>query len=301
MSVRTLVAAIALASAGLGAVHAQLPGPVRTEDRAEAGTGATLVVVAPESLCEPDFELMVTRTIPEGGRRYVFQAPVKPPECRWTIADVRPGEYQAVLQKARGDQRVVAMSRLDVYSGSTWTTTIAPMTATVEGLVTVQRIPVAGAYVEAKQNGDAGWSWEGRTDRDGYYRLAVQADTDLRVRVMLPDALNSIFPQCRGFSPGVNRRDFDLPPGRIDVVLVPREGQIHSTQIYLIDSGPVTGRGATVTVTARVERAFVGLEYGKHRLRATTFTYDHDFDAVDVVLTPDEPVKRVSLSVPYSR
>jgi hypothetical protein len=64
MSVRTLVAAIALASAGLGAVHAQLPGPVRTEDRAEAGTGATLVVVAPESLYEPDLELMVTRSTP---------------------------------------------------------------------------------------------------------------------------------------------------------------------------------------------------------------------------------------------
>jgi hypothetical protein len=150
MSVRTLVAAIALASAGLGAVHAQLPGPVRTEDPAESGTGATLVVVAPESLCEPDLELMVTRTIPEGGRRYVFQAPVKPPECRWTIADVRQGEYQAVLQKARGDQRVVAMSRLDVYPGSTWTTTIAPMTATVEGLVyAIRRTGLVSERAEA--------------------------------------------------------------------------------------------------------------------------------------------------------
>jgi hypothetical protein len=99
----------------------------------------------------------------------------------------------------------------------------------------------------------------------------------------------------------VNRRDFDLPPGRIDVTLVPREGQIHSTQIYLIDNGPVTGRGATVTVTGRVARPFVGLEYGKHHVRATTFEYDRDFDAVEVVLTPEEPVKRISLSVPYSR
>jgi hypothetical protein len=29
--------------------------------------------------------------------------------------------------------------------------------------------------------------------------------------------------------------------------------------------------------------------------------FDRDFDAVDVVLTPDEPVRRISLSVPYSR
>lgn len=299
---RILVVLIALATAGLGRVHAQLSGPVRTEDPVPAGTGATLVVVAPDPLCAPDLELMVTRSMPEGGgRRYVFQAPVKRPECRWTVTDVPAGAYQAVLQKARGDQRVVAMSRLDVHPGSTWTTTIAPMPDTVEGLVSVQRIPVAGAYVEAKQHGDAGWSWEGRTDRDGFYRLAVQAETGLCVRVMIPNALNGIFPECQGFGSGVNRRDFDLPPGRIDVTLIPREGQIHSTQIYLMDNGPVTGRGATVTVTARVERPFVGLEFGKHHVRATTFEYDRDFDAVDVVLTPEEPAKRISLSVPYSR
>lgn len=163
---RVLVAVIALATGGFGR-DTQLPGPVRTEDPAPVGTGATLVVVAPDTLCAPDLELMVTHSIPDGGgRRYVFQAPVQPPECRWTVPDVPAGEYQAVLQKARGDQRVVAVSRLDVHPGSTWTTTIAPLPDTVEGLVSVQRIPVVGAYVEAKQHGDAGWSWEGRTDRD---------------------------------------------------------------------------------------------------------------------------------------
>jgi hypothetical protein len=162
LACRIAVAAIALVSLEVGGMHSQLPGPVRTEHPGEAGTGGTLVVVAPENLCEPDLELMVARTIPYGGgRRYVFQTPVKPPECRWTIGDVPQGEYQAVLQKARGDQRVVAMSRIDVQPGSTWTTTIAPMRATVEGLVTVQRIPVVGAYVEVKQDDGAGWSWEG--------------------------------------------------------------------------------------------------------------------------------------------
>ena len=297
---RLLVVVIALAAAGIGRVHAQLSGPVRTEDPVPAGTGATLVVVAPDALCAPDLELLVSRTVPSG-RRYVFQTPVIPPQCRWTIADVRPGDYQAVLQRARGDQRVVAMSRLDVHPGSTWTATIAPMNATVEGLITVQRIAVVGAYVEVQQNGDPGWSWEGRTDSDGYYRLAVQADTDLCVRVMLPNALNSIFPQCLGFGAGVNRRDFDLPPGRIDVVLVPRDGSIHPTQILLEDSGGGWAGSASVTVTGRVERSFVALQYGKHHVRATTMEYDRDFDAVDVVLTPDEPVKRISLSVPYSR
>jgi hypothetical protein len=296
---RILVAVIALATGGHGLVHAQLSGPVRTEDPVPAGTGATLIVVAPETLCAPDLELMVSRTVP-GGRRYVFQTPVIPPECRWTIADVRPGDYQAVLKKARGDERVVAMSRLDTHPGSTWTTTIAPMNATMEGLVTVQRVALPDALVEVKQFGAPGWSWEGQTDSEGYYRLAVQADTDLCIRVMLPNALNSIL-QCHGFGPGVNRRDVDLPPGRIDVVLVPHDGPIHATPILLTDSSPGPSMSASASVTGRTERSFVALQYGKHHVRATTMEYDRDFDAVDVVLTPDEPVKRISLSVPYSR
>ena len=296
MSVRIVVAVIALASAGLDGMHVQLPGPVRTEDPVPAGTGATLIVVAPGTLCAPDLELIVSRTTT--GRQYVFQTPVTPPECRWTIADVLPGDYQAVLQKARGGQRMVGMSRLDVHPGSTWTMTIAPMNAAVEGLITVQRIAVAGAYVEVKQNGDPGLSWEGRTDNDGYYRIAVQADTDLCIRVMLPNALNSMSPQCLGFGPGLNHRDFDLPPGRIDVVLLPRDGPIHPTPILLAES---SAGSASVTVTGRAERSFVALPYGKHHVRATTMEFDRDFDAVDVVLTPDEPVKRISLSVPYSR
>jgi len=296
-----VVAAIALATIGLGRVDAQLLGPVRTEDPVPAGTGATLVVVAPDTLCGPDLELMVSRTVPGGGgRRYVFQTPVKPPECRWTIADVRPGDYQAVLKKARGDQRVVAMSRLDVHPGSAWTTTIAPMNATVEGLITVQRIAIPDAYVEVEQRSGPGWSWDGRTDSEGYYRLAVQADTDLCIRVMLPNALNNTL-QCHAFGAGVNRRDFDLPPGRIDIVLVPHDGPIHATPILLVDSGVGSATSASVTVTARAERSFVALPYGKHHVRATTMEYDRDFDAVDVVLTPEAPVKRVSLSVPYSR
>ena len=293
---RIFVVVIALAAGEFGRVHSQFPGRVRTEDPAPVGTGATLVVVAPDTLCAPDLELLVSRTTT--GRQYVFQTPVRPPECRWTIADVRPGDYQAVLQRARGDQRMVGMSRLDVHPGSTWTTTIAAMNATVEGLITVQRIVVPGAYVEVKQNGDPGLSWEGRSDNDGYYRLAVQADTDLCIRVMLPNALNSMSPQCLGFGSGLNRRDFDLPPGRIDVVLVPRDGPVYPTPILLAESS--AGR-ASVSITGRVERSFVALPYGKHHVRATTMEFDRDFDAVDVVLTPDEPVRRISLSVPYSR
>lgn len=297
---RIVVAVIALATAALGRMDVQLLGPARTEEPVPVGTGATLIVVAPETLCVPDLELMVSRTVP-GGRRYVFQTPVIPPQCRWTIADVRPGDYQAVLKKARGDQRVVAMSRLDIHPGSTWTTTIAPMNATVEGLVSVQRVAIPDALVEVKQFGAPGWSWEGRTDREGYYHLAVQADSDLCIRVMLRNALNSIL-ECHGFGPGVNRRDVDLPPGRIDVVLVPHEGPIHSTPILLTDNSPGgPAMSASASVTGRTERSFVALQYGKHHVRATTMEYDRDFDAVDVVLTPDEPVKRVSLSVPYSR
>jgi hypothetical protein len=131
---------LALISTGIG-VAVQLPGPVRTEAPVPRGTGATLVVSAPEALCRDDVELMVTRTIVDG-RRYVFQAPVRPPVCQWVVEDARPGEYHASLQMARGDQRIVAMSQFDVVVGVTSKITIQPLAATVDGLISVDGIPV---------------------------------------------------------------------------------------------------------------------------------------------------------------
>jgi hypothetical protein len=63
LACRIAVAAIAFVSLEVGGQRSQLPGPVRTENPVEAGTGGTLVVVAPENLCQPDLELMVARTI----------------------------------------------------------------------------------------------------------------------------------------------------------------------------------------------------------------------------------------------
>jgi hypothetical protein len=121
-------------TAGFTSLPEQLSGPVRTEEPAAPGNGARLIVIAPENLCSADLELIVARRI-WSGRRYVFQTPVTPPQCRWTITDVRSGDYQAVLRKARGDRRIVAISRLDVHPGSTWTTTVSPLAGTVEGLI----------------------------------------------------------------------------------------------------------------------------------------------------------------------
>lgn len=94
----------------------QLAGAVRTEAPLPSGTGATVVLTAPEALCRDDVELMVSRTV-FAGRNAVFQAPVAPPVCEWVIEDARPGEHQAVLQMARGDRRIVAMSQFDAIAG----------------------------------------------------------------------------------------------------------------------------------------------------------------------------------------
>ncbi len=253
--------------------------------------------MAPEHMCSREPELLVTRTV-SGGRQHVFQTPVTPPECRWTIADVPPGNYQAVLRLAHGDQRIVAMAHTEVHPASTWTMSVSPLAGTVEGLISVGGIPAGrGVFVQVIQNGAPGWAWDTRTDSDGYYTLAVAPDDSLCVRVTLPNALNFKSSRCGGFGPGVNRRDFDIPPGRIDVTLVPRDGPIHHTPILLILDGMSVG----VTVAGRVARPFVGLDYGRHRLRATTMDYEHEFDSKEIVLSEKEPLKSVTLSVPYSR
>jgi hypothetical protein len=293
--------AVAVGTIELTSTTKQLSRPVRTEERAQPGNGATLVVVAPQSLCSADVELTVARTISQG-RQYVFQTPVAPPECRWVLGEVWPGDYQAVLQRARGDRRVVGLSRLDVYPGSTWTTTVSPLAATVEGLISSDGRPVGSAHIEVFQNGPPGWSWETRTDNEGYYEVAVAPDESLCIRVRLVQSLNlAAHPQCGGFGPDSNRRDFDIPPGRIIITLAPRDGPIHDTQILLVLSSPGLGMSGGVSVTGRSEHSFAGLKFGKYRLRATTMDDSHNFDAVEVVLSPDEPVKNVTLSVPYSR
>ena len=106
---------LALISTGINLAE-QLAGAVRTEAPLSSGTGATVVVTAPEALCRDDVELMVSRTV-FAGRNAVFQAPVAPPVCQWVIEDARPGEYQAVLQMARGDRRIIAMSQFDAIGG----------------------------------------------------------------------------------------------------------------------------------------------------------------------------------------
>jgi hypothetical protein len=64
-------------------------------------------------------------------------------------------------------------------------------------------------------------------------------------------------------------------------------------------AGPAMSVG--VTITSRTERSFEGLMLGKQRVRATTMDYSRDFDAAEVVLTEDEPIKAITLSVLYSR
>ena len=229
----------------------QLPGPVRTETPLPPGTGATLVIGAPERLCRADVELLVARTV-FAGRNYVFQTPVTPPACEWVIEDVRPGDYQAVLQMARGDRRVVAMSSLEVFAGSTWKLLIAPLAATVEGLITVEGVPVAGAHVEVKQNRAPGWSWEARTDSSGHYSVTLMPLEHMCVRVTLPDAINPLSAgRCQDIGNGTNRQDLDIPGGRIEVTMVPREGPILDTPVLLGLTRPESSISVGVTVTAR--------------------------------------------------
>jgi hypothetical protein len=122
------------------------------------------------------------------------------------------------------------------------------------------------------------------------------------VWVRLAGSLNVLMAgRCRDIGPGTNRQDLDAPPGRVQVELVPRQGPILETQVLLALNSSALGISAGVTVTGPTPHAFVGLEPGKVTVRATTIDYGHVFDAAEVVLTPHEPVRSVTLSVPFSR
>ena len=193
------------------------------------------------------------------------------------------------------------MSQFDAVVGVTSKVTIQPLAATVEGLISVDGLPVAGTHVEIKQNGAPGWSWETRTDASGYYKVTVMASQDMCVRVRLPDSINALTAgRCRDIGPGPNRQDLDAPPGRVQVELVPRQGPILETPVLLALNSSALGISAAVTVTGRTRLAFVGLIPGRVTVKATTMD-GQVFDGAEVMLTPNEPVRSVTLSVPYSR
>ena len=296
------VTSVALALIAIGvSLAGQLAGGVRTEAPVQRGTGATLVVTAPEALCRDDIELMVSRTV-FAGRNAVFQTSIAPPVCQWVIEDARPGEYQAVLQMARGDRRIVAMSQLDTVAGVTSKVTIQALDAAVEGLISVAGIPIADARVEVKQNGPPGWSWETRTDASGYYKVTVNPSQSMCVWVRLPESINTLTPErCRQFGPGTNRQDLDAPPGRIQIELIPRPGPILETPVLLVLDWPGGITSVPATIAGPTRRSFVGLVPGKHTVAAVTMDRGQTFDTADVVLTRDDPVRSVTLSVPYSR
>ena len=158
-------------------------------------------------------------------------------------------------------------------------------------------VPVPDAYVEVLQSSGQGWSWDTRTDRQGRYTLRVQPDGWLCVRVILPRAFNPRHPRCDQFVPGPNVVDVDLRPGTAEVVIEPKEGPIHKTQILLVLGGMSTG----VTVTSRIEGRVFDLPFGRHEVRVTTMDYQHTFDSAEVVISAEQPTAVVTLRAPYSQ
>ena len=274
----------------------QRDGAIRIEPQTAPAISGSIIVDIPATMCASEVELVVSRTI-RNGRLHVFQAPVSPESCRGVIRNTRAGEYYAVLHKARGDRAVIALSRFQLSPRSQITVTPAPLGATLEGRITMAGVPIPDTYVQVLQSSGQGWSWDTRTGGEGRYTLRVQPDGQLCLRVILPRAFNPQHPRCDQFVPGPNAVDVDLRPGTVEVVIEPKAGPIHKTQVLLVISGMSTG----VTVTSRIEGRVVDLPFGRHEVRVTTMDYQHTFDSAQVVISAEQPTAVVTLRAPYSQ
>jgi len=97
--------------------------------------------------------------------------------------------------------------------------TVRPPTAAVElsGVVRIGGEPASNVRLTFQSNGSPQREWRARIKSDGTYRVRLEGDADLVcVRIERNRPLNS-YSDCRRFTAGVHRVDFDFPPGIIRI------------------------------------------------------------------------------------
>jgi hypothetical protein len=114
----------------------------RIEGPTPAGQGGTLIVSIGQILCgQTDLILSVRREDREDGCPlwYVFEAPVVKP-CSWTITDLWPGKYDAMLRR-ESPRQVIVWREFAIDAGTSTFQTLdssrTEITGTIRGSASV--------------------------------------------------------------------------------------------------------------------------------------------------------------------
>jgi hypothetical protein len=299
-----------------GTVLAQERTAQRIEGPTPDGQGGTLIVSIDQILCgQADLIFSVRREDREGGGPlwHVFEAPVVKP-CSWTITDLWPGKYDAMLRR-ESPKQVAAWREFAIEAGTSTFQTLDPSRTEITGTITIDGAPawnLAGLPIHfTSPNRPAVWV-ETMIDQRGEYRASLDMSGEVWMSIGADKALMSV-QRTLAIEPGLNVVNVDLPEGVINVTIVPPPGLSREFRVLtaVVREAPaekpqqypgMAGTHRQPEMDATRTYAIIGQGLGRYVIRAGTDSVDTSSSKVlaevVVTLTPDEPRKDVVLEIP---
>lgn len=288
-----MVIAAAVVSAGQMRPELMPKRPVRIQEALQ-GLGGAVTLAAPAAFCIDDSYFLLLRRHFQSTIRFVVQTPAGPSTCSWSIGDLYPGQYDAlILYRKTGE--IAATARGQVFAGVSTAMNIEPLQTEVRGAITVGGLPVDGGVQLKFIDQIIRREWKARVDAQGNYRVNLNSDPADRVCAMVERTapMNSIY-ECTTFQAGTERFDIDLLPGLVQINVRPnrslgadRKGSVKVTE------RPGGTFGRTFTLAEGIRGEYFGKGYKTYQVSVTTVEGQPLTDVVTIAVTPENPAATV--------
>jgi hypothetical protein len=267
--------------------------PVRIQEELREPGGA-VTLAAPTTFCLDDNYFLLLRRHFQSTIRFVVQTPAGPSTCSWSVADLYPGAYDAmILYRKTGE--IAATARAEVFAGVSTPMNIAPLRTEVQGTVTVAGLPLDGG-VQIKFIDDViRWEWKASVDAHGNYRAHLTSEPNDRVCATVEriQPMNHIR-ECSTFQAGIERFDIDLLPGLLRINVLPNRSMGADRQGSIkVNESPGHSWSRTFKLAEGIRGEYFGRGYKTYRVSVTAVEGQPLTEVVTIALTPENPAATV--------
>lgn len=189
-------------------------------------------------------------------------------ECVFTIAGLRPGNYQVSLRGAKGQ---LAAETCHVAAQALTSLAVRAESAQVDGQVTLNGLPLQNAVVRFVDPGNPTAQHQTRTDDDGVFDLTLPAPGRFQVWFLRDGTAMLGNEREVTLEVGANHTEFHLEGVALNVTLRrwPRQAAVDVSVRPLEMSGPgMGGEPLRIRPTDDLPVVFSGLRPGKYAVQA---------------------------------
>lgn len=260
-------------------------------------------VLASHDACNGATEAGINRlVVPDVGPQFRIRNPTrvasaKDPRCDMTFAGLKPGAFEAYFQR---DRTRTGTAEFEVAAQAWTNASIADMTVSVEGRVTMNGRPLPNAVVTflpvGEKAADGGAPADTATDAAGFYRLPLAAPGRYQLMMARTRIPTDVRRQA-DFVEGRNFFDIALTGGTIRITI---EGADAQTLVQIRVKGP-TFTGSSAMNGRNARPVFEGLPFGEYAVSVTTGSHllrDDLSDARRVTLSPESPEAALTFVLP---